>query len=242
MQNRFLSTEFFIILLFFALPPIVFPQALPTERVIHFSWMTFILAAFAGVLLWQLKHTKTNNLNTTPVSGENEKRKTDVQKVRAFLHQGQCLFAFGSLLVFAGLFELTGRFLFHTDDLTHLLPPVTFLGWINAIFGTICAAFYEEVLYRVYLPDAIKQLLKKRNHTENNNDAPSQKIMLICEAAAVILFALAHRYAGWLSVANAMAAGIILRRCYYKTGALWTNLTAHVAYNTVMTTIMLMHH
>ncbi len=229
MQKRFFSTEFFIILLFFALPPIIFPGENPAQREVHFSWVSFALAALAGGLWWQMKMQSADR---------NEENK-DTGRVTFFLQQGQALVTFGGLLVCAGLLELTARFILGADSSTVLLPPKNAFGWVNAVFGTISAAFYEEVLYRVYLPDRAKKIFARQKNHESNDESRQKKKAWLCEIFVLILFALAHRYAGWLSVANALAGGILLRICYKKTGALWTNLSAHIAYNAVMTAINL---
>ena len=240
MQKRFYSTEFLIILLFFALPPIVFPPALSESRFLHFSWITFALALAAGGLFWQMKILSASDEEKKNKDEEPEGENKNTRRLRFFLQQGESLITFGGLLVCSGLCEVISRFLLHEEKSLSTISPENIWGWINALAGIICAAFYEEVLYRMYLPDMAKKLLTKQHNTEKPEDGRRKKIAWVCEIAAVILFALAHRYAGWLSVVNAAAGGILLRRCYIKTTSLWTNLTAHVLYNGLMTAISLL--
>ncbi len=138
--------------------------------------------------------------------------------------QGQCLLSFGILMASAGMLEAAGHFLAHQEAVTRFLPPQTLPGWANVIVGIPCAAFYEEVMYRAYIPAALRRCVPA---------VPP----VVREAAAVLVFALAHRYLGWLSVIHAAVAGIVLRRCLCRTGSLWTGVAAHAAYNAVMTTI-----
>ena len=237
MKKGFFATEFAVLLLFFVLPPIVFASKMPSERVMQFSWQTFVLAAFAAVLWWHLR----NETQTEAEAHSAEQTRTggDEQKLHRFMHQGYALLTFGAIVVCAGISELAGRFLLHTNDAVRLHAPASILGWVNVGLGTVCAAFYEEVLYRVYLPGALKRLFCKRPSCADGTVPHFTKKAFACEACAVVLFALAHRYLGWLSVANAAVAGALLRRCYRKTDRLWTNLAAHVAYNAVMLGIAL---
>ena len=222
MQNRFFSTEFFIILLFFVLPPIVFAQALPAERTMGYSWLTFALAGLAAVLLWQMLHSDV--WNRTCLDGN--------KLWRRLMDQAECLIAFGALVVTAIAFEVLNRFVLNGSTETKLFLPESAAGWVNVILGTICATFYEEVLYRMYLPKAAVTVLSRRKAAKDT--VPSKKIIRACEVFTIVLFALAHRYAGWISVANAFIGGAILRRCYRRTNALWTNIVAHAAYNFLM--------
>lgn len=227
MQKRFFSTEFFIILLFFVMPPIIFPQTTGDEYVMEIPYTVFILAALSFCLWWQIKAEK--NIQTP----------SQTSRLRVLMNQGHCLVTFGTLLVTAGGIELICRLSPVTQNKPHLLPPETFSGWLNVIFGTLCAAFYEEVLYRVYLPDAMKRIFVHRKggssfQSEVPQTTKKDLRSFALESAAVILFALAHRYVGWISVLNALIAGTVLRRCYIKTASLLSCFIAHTLYNFVM--------
>ena len=99
-----------------------------------------------------------------------------------------------------------------------LLPPRSFWEWVNCIAGTLAAAFFEEALFRWYLPDALKKLLPQKLHAGS-------------ECAVVLLFALSHRYLGLAGMANALLSGIALRRCAIRTGGIKSSWCAHAAYN-----------
>ena len=229
MQKRFFSTEFFIILLFFALPPIIFAGENPAGQTLHFSWTTFALAALAAALYWQMKIQQAD--------GKAEKK--GMRRLRGFLQQGQTLLTFGGLLVWAGLLELAARFILQKEEGVIIMPPRCLPDWITFFFGILCAAFYEEVLYRVYLPETACKIFAAQKNSPAHDESRQKKIAGICEAASIVLFALAHSHAGPLAVTNALGAGILLRRCYKKTSVLWTNLSAHLAYNLVMAAVSL---
>ncbi|MBD5428879.1 MAG: CPBP family intramembrane metalloprotease [Treponema sp.] len=210
MKKGFFATEFAAVLLFFVLPPLFAPRP-PQVTVMHFPWTTFVLALLALALWLQIRGQDECENQHDPAQG--------------FLpRQGQCLVTFGILMASAGLLEAAGHFLAHRETAARFLPPQTIFGWANIAVGIPCAAFYEEVLYRAYLPAAIRRCVSA---------VPPP----VREAAAVLAFALAHRYLGWLSVIHAAVAGIALRRCLCQSGHLWTTVAAHTAYNAVMTAL-----
>lgn len=210
MKKGFFSTEFATVLLFFVLPPLFAPRP-PQVTVMHFPWTTFVLALLALALWLQIRGQDGCGNRQAPAQG--------------FLpRQGQCLMTFGILMASAGLLEAAGQFLAHRENVPRFLPPQTISGWANIAAGIPCAAFYEEVLYRAYLPAALRRCVPV---------VPPP----VREAAAVLAFALAHRYLGWLSVMHAAVAGIALRRCLCQTGRLWTTVAVHTAYNAAMTAL-----
>ncbi|MDE6737023.1 MAG: CPBP family intramembrane metalloprotease [Treponemataceae bacterium] len=210
MKKGFFATEFAAVLLFFVLPPLFAPRP-PQVTVMHFPWTTFVLVLLALALWLQIRGQDVCDDRRAPAQG-------------FLLCQGQCLVAFGLLMASAGLLEAAGHFLAHQETVARFLPPQTIFGWANIAAGIPCAAFYEEVLYRAYLPTALRRCVPA---------VPPP----IREAAAVLAFALAHRYLSWLSVVHAAVAGIVLRRCLCRTGRLWTVVAAHTAYNAVMTAL-----
>ena len=85
-------------------------------------------------------------------------------------------------------------------------------------FYTLCAAAYEEVLYRLYTPnrlhriysDYIKPLLPENSH------AGAFFAFFFTEFPTLLLFTLAHRYLGLPSMLFAAGSGIVFRYAYLK--------------------------
>ena len=99
-------------------------------------------------------------------------------------------------------------------------------GGIEVIFCLMTfalSAVYEEIIYRFYFTDALKHLI------------PVEKkfVVIICEAAGLIVFAFAHFYLGWASVINAAVAHVILRFLYKKTNLIWNCVIVHFIYNVI---------
>src|SRR5574344_888426 len=140
---------------------------------------------------------KKEGLNHDAVSEENNS--DGKKKLIHIMHTGTMRVCFGLLCLTAAVLELaaskipaTYSWLAHSNA-ERMTITGSFLGILNFIAGTFCAAFYEEVLYRQYLPETMKALTGK-------------KFPLLCEAAVLILFAAGHRYLGFFAVVNAAIA------------------------------------
>ena len=91
------------------------------------------------------------------------------------------------------------------------------------LLNFILSAFFEEVIYRLYLPQQIKRFFSNIHNEKIKKYIP--------ELITIILFALAHKYLGIYAIINAFFACIILRICYIKTQNIFTNTFAHFLYN-----------
>ena len=103
--------------------------------------------------------------------------------------------------------------------------PDTFLSWIFCLLNFLCAGFYEEVLYRMYFPEAF--------YTLAGCKIKWKYLKIFCEAAACLAFAFAHLYLGFFAVINAALAHVILRWCLKFSGNLWSGVAAHFVYNVI---------
>ncbi|MBP3710575.1 MAG: CPBP family intramembrane metalloprotease [Treponema sp.] len=140
--------------------------------------------------------------------------------------------AFCCLCVTAALITRTIRLLGSAQRFTVALPSSAREA-AYCIINFACASFYEEVLYRRYMPETMQMILERMYSTAHGRRTTA----LISEAASVLLFALAHRYLGIASVCNALVAGIVLRIACKKSGTIWVNFVAHFAYNIVSLTL-----
>lgn len=161
-----------------------------------------------------------------------------------FVRTGWTLATFGALCVIASVMEIVVRLAGGKESLEPALPS-SIAETFFCIVNFACASFYEEALYRLYLPESLRAVLedllsKRINKSEHENtlqkknaakEHGSRNIFLISEISALSLFALSHRYLGVPAVANAFFAGIVLRICCKKSKTLWTNTAAHFAYN-----------
>lgn len=123
-----------------------------------------------------------------------------------------------------------------------ILPPKPTGLYAQCIFyfNTICAAAYEEMLYRLYTPNRLHRIyidyiiprLQERSvESESTGYLPQPSFshkkfrykklvisfdLLLTECPALLLFTLAHRYLGVASMFFAATAGIVFRIAYLK--------------------------
>ena len=122
------------------------------------------------------------------------------------------------MLIFAAVHAFCFAFKISSAQTEILLKnPENFSSWIFLIFTLAAGAFFEEAVYRQFVPETLNLLLKK------------WKIPV--EIFSVVIFALAHRYLGWISVFNAAFCGAVLRLCRIKTASIAPSFSAHFIYN-----------
>ena len=121
------------------------------------------------------------------------------------------------------------------------LPPKPTGLYAQSVFCcyTICAAVYEEILYRLYTPNRLHRIYTHYVEPRLQKNSPAAKcsarlplssFSYICsenniasffelcftEFSALLLFTLAHRYLGLSSMLFAAGAGIVFRIAYLK--------------------------
>ena len=229
--------QFSLILLIFVCPPLFVNYsdnlAVDFSKFSFFALISLILALF---LYFQDRRERFSQGN--PV----QDNKKTIWKAAAFT--SQYFLTFGSLVVGAVLFELLGLAI-KAKSLENVILPSTFLQGLYCAFTLAAAAFYEECLYRLYLPRALKKILvltragKKFESVENlgadektvAGDKLEAVLNFLAEGAVVLLFAFAHRYQGILALLNALLAGVILRLAFVKSKSLWPAYLAHLSFN-----------
>ena len=98
------------------------------------------------------------------------------------------------------------------------------------IFGILVYAFYEEAMYRYFLPTSIGKNLSIISKSEN-----SQKwIFTLSEIIALLLFSFGHLYMGIFAVLNGFFAGIALRFLVWKSKSVFPSTIIHFIYNLVL--------
>jgi membrane protease YdiL (CAAX protease family) len=207
--------SFYFIFCLIILPPL-FVQRVPPGIFATWSFplRQIFYAGIAGIIFWffYIRNRKKRD--------ENKGKK----RILFFINSGYTLVTFGSLCTAAAGTELFFHFAGTHTSLTPVFPSSA-RTLFYCILNFAAASFFEEVIYRLYLPDMLFRYL---SYIPRLSPRVSE---CISEAGAVILFAFAHRYLGAPSVVNAALACIILRVCCKKSGTVWTNTAAHFAYN-----------
>ena len=156
------------------------------------------------------------------------------EKKPFFVYSSCALVSFGILCLSSVIFESASYFFRIGGGIQKVIFPSSFLGWINFFFGVFFAAFFEEVIYRFYLPRAFREILQKRltgKKKASEKMFDNQRLSVFCEGLALLLFGLGHIYLGILGFLNALVCGAALRLCMIKTKSLWIPFGIHAVYN-----------
>lgn len=201
---RFLT--FVTVLVFCALPPL-FTKQTPHTMFLSwdFPWQALGLALFSVILIYVSRDL--------------------VPPFRSpFLKQ--ILFAL-SVFLLLNISALFFRFLSdHFSGLpeTEFNKAGVFSEYVFCILNFIFSAFYEETVYRFFIPECLSKLISKKIQNP-------KLCFFVTEGTALVLFALGHMYLGFLSVLNAGAAYAVLRFVFKKSGSLIPGTSGHFAYN-----------
>ena len=124
------------------------------------------------------------------------------------------------------------------------LPPFNLLTTFNKrllLFASaFVLAFYEEMLFRFFLPERGLAIVKSIAAAYKKTEQPVA--VIVAELIPIVLFALAHRYLGLYAVCNALCAAVILRLALYKKLHIAVLCAVHGAYNITIFIVMSCMH
>lgn len=200
---------FFLIFLFFLIPPFFVHALKDSSASLNFTtfpYFNIIYFALAVILYIYYKETE--------------------EKPYDYYNFYKALFPFtitiGGLFCFS--FIIKGISFFLNDaETSNVIKPDSVIFWLFAIISFFCSAFFEETLYRFYFPEILAVFFRKIKN--------QYILFFICEGSALIFFAFAHYYLGYLSVINAAFAHILLRFCFKKCDSIIPGFIAHFIYN-----------
>jgi membrane protease YdiL (CAAX protease family) len=211
---------FLLIIFLFIVPPFL-TTAQPSGKTLFslwsFPWYQ-ILLALTGSLILFFFYDKSQAARVDQTGSVTDRL---WQRLIVF----PLVFTFGMLFAISlfcrFLAEITGSY----DAELLVTKPVNALQWLFCLLNFLCAAFYEEVLYRFYFVDQLFDLITRKKIWRGSR--------ILCEVLGLLVFAFAHLYMGWNSVLNAALAHVVLRLCYKKSCRLWPCVAAHFIYNVI---------
>lgn len=212
---------FFEILVFFAifialvLPPITNVQR---DTLLQFQWNLPLNYIFLGTIAFFIYSYEVYKKKQNELSNEKSNN-----KIKTFILA--TIFTFISLFIIAFILESVAFLTKQNQQNVTIFPINSKKELFYCILKFCLAAFYEEVMYRLYLPEQLKRFFK------NTQNKITQ--IYIPEIITIILFALGHKYLGIFAVINACIACVILRICYLKTKNIFAGTIAHFMYNFV---------
>ena len=209
MKKRYILIEFLLVLAFLAVPPVFVSHGTGLSQAGTFNASVLYQLLISVILFFQFLKLKTA-----------EKSKT---KIFRFLFHGTI--TLGILMIIFALMQSI-ELLFSNEEMKsqNFMPDVD--GPLSILFLTlavVCGAFYEEVLYRQFLPEFMALIAGEKINRK--------LVFYGTEFLALLLFAFAHRYQGWISVVNSFLCGTVLRLCYKKTSSVLPGAAAHAVYN-----------
>lgn len=222
-KNVFLAV-FLYVLLFLVIAPIVF-QFLGERQEAVVAYYPFSVFLNGGIAFLIYYFALKGRIFEKPV---------EMQKMPFFVYSSCALVSFGILCLSSVIFESASYFFRIGGGIQKVIFPSSLFGWINFFFGVFFAAFFEEVIYRFYLPRAFREILLKRltgKKKASEKMFDNQRLSVLCEGLALLLFGLGHVYLGVLGFLNALVCGAVLRFCMIKTKSLWIPFGIHAVYN-----------
>lgn len=206
--------EFFTILAFFVLPPIF---AHSSANIIQFTFLQVLIYGFLGIYCF----IRGKNLVTENIfySQENTKKIS----IKHLLALSIIILVF--LFLNGYLWKIIARL---NQEKIQLQKSVFYQ--LFQIFGIFVYAFYEETMYRYFLPTSIWKNLSIISKSEN----PPKWIFALSEIIALLLFSFGHLYMGIFAVLNGFFAGIALRFLVWKTKSVFPSTIIHFIYNLVL--------
>lgn len=210
MKKYYFAIEFILIAFFYLLPPLFASPASAASRAKWTFPYTVCLWFALSVFIY--------------IRSKKESAKPAVKSAKAIVMIGQSLLTFGQLCVTFAIINFACIIAGIQGPAQPLPRSCIEYALCVAAFGL--SAFYEEIMYRFYLPRALYHLCRCAHSRARR--------LLFEEIAPVAVFALAHRYMGGAAIINAFVCGIFLRLCMKKNTSPLPCVTAHFAYNIFM--------
>lgn len=215
MKLKYLSAEFLLIFLLLVLPPLLTGPSGTPPAAPRFSLASAESLIIASLLALQLR----KELPRRPCP--------------AFRRISIATITFGVLMLIYSAVELGGAALatlFGPGETLSASRTVTGAAqWLLAAAALASGAFYEECLYRAFLPEIPRLMLDLSGKPWIQRH--KKQLSAVTEGLCVLVFALAHRYLGLLAVVNALLCGTVLRVCCRKSGGILCGTAAHFCYN-----------
>ena len=198
-----------LVLVVFALPPLFTPPYNTGIRKIEFTVFSATSVALSLVLLSISQGKRI--ASPTP----KDRFSSLILSLKA------ATFCFAALMLIFAFFQLLSVLSPLGLDTIQgdIEPPDGVAGWLSFVLALASAAFFEEALYRQFLPQMLIPLLPQK-----------RAFTVIGELLCVALFAFAHK-GGTLSVLNAAFCAVALRFFRIRSPSLFPVFAAHFAYN-----------
>lgn len=228
-----------LVFLLFLLPPLMQTsgQTLDFSGSVQLPRIFFQAVCAAAVLFAAQKYYGIS------FCGEKEARPDKNRKqilLKAAVDFGAAIGTCGALCVCAALLQLASLCLGSGKTDIQVIMPDSAGGWLFCTAAFLLSAFYEEALYRAFLPETVSALLSGCLLRNPHRAYTKQRLCgFTAELFSAAVFALSHRYLGMIAVINAAGGHVILRACFKKTQSVVPGCAAHFFYNIL--NLLLLH-
>lgn len=209
------------VLTLFVLPPLFVKS--PHDFSWNFPYAGIVYAIAAGVLYLG-----------------NKANKSRYRLINFIKDSANMWIALGEVCITAALIQLSAILLKYKNPVQDSIFPDSPISLVFCMISFACSAFYEEVIFRSFLPENSKKIaagIVNFSKTIECGKLPPF-ISYTLEILICLIFAFSHRYLGFPAVLNAAFAHIFFRICYIKSSSLWTNTAAHFIYNALSLFLM----
>ena len=210
--------ELFVILVFFILPPI-FTTSIPTDF-IQFNIFQILTYGFLGLYCFIRGENLARKNSFYSNYSKKKEKKLSIKYLLVL-----SLFILVILFLNGYLWKIIARF---NQEKIQLQKSV--FHQLFQILGIFVYAFYEETMYRYFLPFSLGKNLQLLTQTEY----PQKWIFALSEILSLLLFSFGHLYMGIFAVLNAFFAGIALRFLVLKSKSVVPSTIIHFIYNLVL--------
>lgn len=221
MKKYGLYLEFIFICCIFILPPLFASPAGNADYDFSFSWFSAVSFLVAFYVFFKYEYSA--------------KEHKDFSFFHFLLSAGRVVLYFGLLILVHIL--ITAIEFYLKPEVNNQAIELNFLKIFLITVNFIARAFYEENIYRLYLPAALHCFIEKfyRSFFLKQSEGFKVRFFLIADSVmeifCIAVFALSHRYLGVLSIINAFVCGAVLRYCVKKSNTVLTASCSHALYN-----------
>lgn len=220
MKKIILCIEIFVISLFFLIPPLfVKPEYITINLAL--SYNSIILLLISLLLFYQFEYLKSNKLI--------------INSKKQFVKKSLICLLLLKLLTFFLIFIFCQLKIDITNPVEYQIEN-KFIFFISVFLNFLISAFFEECIYRLFLPFIIYNFFVKIYNLINIKIKNTKLIILgkiLIELFSITIFALSHRYSGFINVTNAFFSGIILRYFAIKNKTILIGTVSHFLYNSI---------
>ncbi len=152
-------------------------------------------------------------------------------KIPQYIAQGILVYII--IVCIALVFSFLAKFInIRVAELT-AIPPQGFLAWAWFLFSIIVLACFEEVLFRLYLPLKLRNIVFSFFQNKVLSTRSQKIITLILECIIISFFAIGHCYLGVVAMITAFFSGVVFRIAIIKYKNIFPTCTAHAINNIV---------